>query len=255
MMVPLMPDASFESFAAEILERARGAALDVVPSLEIESHLGVGGRIQQLLAFAGQARLIVLGSPSPRSFDRIWTGGTVTAVASRSACPVVVVPADRESAEVRGRIVIGVKSPERVVELLDTAFPLAEQLDAELVVVHTWLVDGVYDAIIADRTTAARWQYEHELTEKGLAPHREAFPTVPVRVFVRHESPAHALVRASRGADRLLILRSGRGPVHLGRTARAVLRDARCPVEVVPARRGAGRTACRTPESSAQLVP
>jgi nucleotide-binding universal stress UspA family protein len=57
---------------------------------------------------------------------------------------------------------------------------------------------------------------------------------------VRHEEPAHALVRASRGADRLLLARPHRRRTHhLGRVARAVLRDACCPVEVVPVRDGA----------------
>jgi len=65
------------------------------------------------------------------------------------------------------------------------------------------------------------------------------FPDVPVRVYIRDEDPAHALGRAIRGAERLLILRTSRGGLahHLGRTARAVLRDGHCPVEVVPARR------------------
>ena len=63
----------------------------------------MGGRIQQLIAVAAQARLMVLGSRSPGSLDRIWTGGTVTGVASRAACPVVVVPADGEPREPRGR--------------------------------------------------------------------------------------------------------------------------------------------------------
>jgi hypothetical protein len=50
-----------------------------------------------------------------------------------------------------------------------------------------------------------------------------------------NEDPARALVCAARGADRLLLLRPAHGGTfhHLGRTAPAVLRDARCPVEVL----------------------
>ena len=62
---------------------------------------------------------------------------------------------------------------------------------------------------------AEQWQHEQvELIEKAIVDQRAAFPEVQVRVYVRHEDPAHALVRASCGADRLLLLRprAGAGP-------------------------------------------
>ncbi len=69
-----------------------------------------------------------------------------------------------------------------------------------------------------------------------LADYREAFPSVRVRVFVRHGEDRLGpwFVRLA-GADRLLILRPAHGGTfhHLGRTARAELRDARRPVEVL----------------------
>ena len=95
-MMMMVPDESFRSYGAEILERARTTALEAVPDLQVTTQLRMGGRIQQLIAVAAQARLMVLGSRSPGSLDRIWTGGTVTGVASRAACPVVVVPAEGE---------------------------------------------------------------------------------------------------------------------------------------------------------------
>ena len=59
---------------------------------------------------------------------------------------------------------------------------------------------------------------------------------VDARVDVVHAQTAYALVEASRTAD-LLILghgRSFRGFGHLGGTARAVLRESICPVEIDP---------------------
>lgn len=236
IMMTVVPDGSFQSYGAEILERARATALETVGTLEVETHLRLGGRVQQLLGFAKHARLVVLGSRSPSGLDRIWTGGTVTGVASQAACPVVVVPADCEPGKGHGRIVVGFKSPAHAADLFDAAFGLADEFDAELVVLHAWRLQGVYDDIIADRVEVEQWEREQtELIEKELVDYRDAFPDVPVRVQVRHEDPAHALVRASRGADRLLIMRPAHGGLvhHLGRTARAVLREARCPVEVL----------------------
>jgi len=242
MMITTVPPEMFESYGAEILERARTRALATVADLEVRTHLRIGARIPQLLAAADHARLVVLGSRSAHSLDRIWTGGTVTGVASQAHCPVLVVPSDWEPAAPHRRIVVGYKSAEHSGELFDAAFPLADQLDAELVVIHAWRLQGVYDDIIANRVDAERWQREATgSVERQIAGRRQAYPDVRVRVYVRHEDAPRALVRASRGADRLLIGRPAHGGLvhHLGRTARAVLREARCPVEVLaPVRRG-----------------
>jgi nucleotide-binding universal stress UspA family protein len=256
IMMPTVPDSTFESFGAEILQRGRQVARDEAPGVEVGTHLRIGGRIQELLRYGERASLLVLGSRSPRSLEHIWTGGIITSVSSTSSCPVVVVPADREPALARGRVVVGLKSVEGAIELLGAGFALAEDLDDDLVVLHAWRLEGVYDDIIADRTVAEQWQHDQiELIEQAIVDHRAAFPEVRVRVYVRHEEPAHALVRASRGADRLMLLRprAGRWPHHLGRVARAVLRDARCPVEVVPAHRGADPDVARGPVEA--LVP
>jgi len=258
-MMMMIHEESFQSYGAEILERARTTALESVPDLHVTTQLRMGGRIQQLIAAAEHAPLMVLGSRSPSSLDRIWTGGTVTGVASQAACPVVVVPAGRELGSAHRRIVAGFKSPAHEAELFAASFLLADELDAELVVLHAWRLQGVYDDIIADRVGEERWCREQtELIERQLADYRETFPEVPVRVDVRHEDPARALVRATRSADRLLIVRPAHGGLvhHLGRTARAVLREAHCPVEVVaPKGRGHEPTVAMAVERSGELVP
>ena len=231
------PQSSLQSYGVEILERARKIAHEARPAVEIETHLRSGNRTQELLELGEHTRLVVLGNRSPRSFDRIWTGGTVTGVSSSSACPVVVVPAAWETALTHGRIAVAVKTPGDARDLFDAAFPLAHELRSELVVLHAWRLEGIYDDIIADRTVADRWQRSQTaLVERDLAGPREQFPDVAVRVYVRHEDPAHAIVRVTGGVDRLLLQRppSGRLVHHLGRITRAVLRDAHSPVVVVP---------------------
>jgi nucleotide-binding universal stress UspA family protein len=256
---PLVPDTAFESYGARILAGAKEAALGAVPTtLEVGTHLRVGGRIPELVAFTEHARLMVLGNHSPKNLDRLWTGGTVTAIAGRAACPVIVVPAERDRVGTHGRIAIGWKSPGQTRELFDTGFQLAAEMRAELVVLHAWRLEGRYDDIIAHRAETQEWQREQtELIEHELTPYRAAFPAVAVRVFVRHEEPAHALARVARGADRLLISRHlchapGLG---VGEVGRAVLREAHCPVEVLTPASGPGATSTSGVEHSAELVP
>jgi len=232
-----VPEASLQRHGADILAQAHQVASQVSPTLEVRTHLRSGGRTRELLAVAERAELLVIGSRSPRTFDHVWTGGTVTGVASSASCPLVVVPADCQLSVTHDRIVVGVKIPGQARDLLEVGLRMAAERRAELVVVHAWRIEGVYDDIIADRTRAEQWEAEQsKLIEQELGGLRQAFPGVEAHVFVRHEDPAHALVRVSCGADRLLIQRppTGRWMHHLGRVARAVLRDARCPVFVLP---------------------
>jgi nucleotide-binding universal stress UspA family protein len=139
-----------------------------------------------------------------------------------------------------GRIVVGVAPVEASGarrELWDMAFPLAAERGAEMVVVHAWWLGGTYDAMVTDHGAAEHLQRARaRLIEEELTAYRDSFPDVAVHVFVRHEEPAHALVRVSRGAELLLVQRpaAGRMAHHLGRVARALLRHAHCPVVVVP---------------------
>ena len=116
---------------------------------------------------------------------------------------------------------------------------LADELDAELVVVHAWKAPSGYDDIIVNRTEADEYvRHQKALLDRLVQAGREAHPDVAVRVEVLHAQAAHALVSASAHADRLLISRPRHGGVlhHLGYVARALLNEARCPVEVHPAR-------------------
>ena len=205
-------------------------------AIDVRTHLRDGDRVEELLASAEHARRLVLASRSPRRPDRTWTGGTVAQVVSRAACPVIVVPDDAPSHEEQRRILVGFKSPTGASELLYTAFHLADELGDELVVLYAWRLQGVYDDLVGHGFDEEAWRREETQVIEGLlTEYREAFPEVRVRVYVRHEEPSHALVRASHGADRLLLVRpSSGGTVHnVGRTARAVLREAHCPVEVL----------------------
>lgn len=252
-VVPMIPDGSLREYGAELLQRGSAVAREEVPDLDVDVVLVEGGRVAGLVEVAREAALLVLGTEHRSLAERVWTGTTVTGVAARSRCPVVVVRADGadgpdgpdspDTPEAHGaggvehgRIVVGWKAAAHARELLAAGFALARSRSAELVVVHAWKLAPYYDDVVSDRAGRAEWRArETELIEEVLGDFRERYPDVRIRVDVVHEQPAAALVAASASADRLLLVRPAHGGAlhHLGPVARAVLREARCPVEVL----------------------
>jgi nucleotide-binding universal stress UspA family protein len=232
-------DRGLGSYASETLASAARVAADVAPELAISTHLLMGGRVSEIVDLAEHAHFIAVGRRHSSALDRAWSGGTLDGIASRATCSVYVVP-DVGLVEHRpARVVIGYKSSAHSAELFQAGFRAAEDLGAEIEVVHAWKLPSGYDDIIARRVSEATLNREQKFAIRELlAPWQEAYLNVPVRIRVVHEYPVRALVEASRDADRLVVVKPLHGGLihHLGRTARAVLRFAQCPVEVVPAR-------------------
>lgn len=232
----LYPEDSFQAHGADVLDAARRLALEISPELEVRTDLRAGGRVHELVRAAEGAAALVVGRRASSTLDRVWTGGTLTGVVARADCSVTVVPAEWEGGPDPARVVAGFKSPQHAPELLAAAFARATQLGAELVVLHAWRLPGAYDALVAERVQDATLNREQkDAVWKALSETAEAFPDVPVRVQVVHVPPAEALAEASREADLLVLVRPAHGSLvhHLGRTARTVLRESRCPIEVV----------------------
>lgn len=238
---PLMLGADVElgAYASETLASASRVVADTAPHLHTTTHLLIGGRVSQVVGLARGASFIVVGRRPPSPHDRVWPGGTLDGIASRARCPVVVVPPQRAREGGPARVVAGFKSARSAPELFYAAFRTADELGAELEVLHAWKLPGVYDDMIARRVQEATWNREQRAVIWNLlGPWQESYPQVRVRIGVRHEHPVRALVQASRDADRLVIVKPLHGSAvhHLGRTARGVLRFAECPVHVAPAR-------------------
>ena len=225
--------------ALEILRIAAREARAAAPAVEVQTRMLTGSRIRTLAQASGQAQLLVLGSERRSDFARIWTGATGTEVSAHSTCPVVVVPPEWENAEEHRKVVVGFKSSKDSAELLGRGFAIAAERQAELVIVHAWKLPTAYDDIIESRVAVEEFRRLSIATIEPLVKDlRAAHPDVPVRIEALHAQAAYALVAEAKDADLVLLMRSSSGPLpsHLGRTARAVLRDARCPVEVlVPA--------------------
>lgn len=236
-MVPLAPD-DVEGVGQAMLDRAEATVRGYAPGLDVESRIEFGSRPIELARVAADGRLLVVGRDGRPLIERAFTGDVAAGVAARSEVPVVEVPADWQPETVRGVVLVGVKSPDHADALLGDAMTLAAEAKAALVVVHAWKLPGGYDDVVTSRVAADAWR-ERAMSEMAtlLEPWRTAYPDVEVEMRVVHDRPAHALAQASTEADVLVLVRRAHGvpaAVHLGGTARALLRSAQCPVRIVP---------------------
>jgi nucleotide-binding universal stress UspA family protein len=234
---PIAPDAAMHHSARAVLNHAGDLASRTAPDLQVTTTLLHGARVDCLVMHTEDAALLVVGAPPHNLAERLWTGSTVTATASRVRCPLVVVPPLQGDAPRTGRVVAGLKSTRHAEHLLGAAFAVARQTQSDLKVVHAWHLVSAYDDAIAARTTTQDEIIEQvRRIEDSMIDLRLAYPDVQVTVELTHGQAAFALVRESQDADLLLVSRPAHGGfVHyLGSTARAVIREAGCPVELVP---------------------
>ncbi len=234
---PMSPEATMRAAGREILQSAYERVRADSPGLEVITTLLMGSRVDALVRHTRDAALLVAGAPPHGLAERLWTGSIVTGLAARASCPFVIVPVEGRTVPRFGRIVVGLKSTNHAEHLLGAAFAVAQQTQSDLVVTHAWHLLSGYDDAIAERTVDPEWVTEQtRMIEDNLIDLRMAYPDVQVRVDLEHGQPAYALVTQSASADLLLISRPPHGGfVHyLGATARAVIREAVCPIEVVP---------------------
>lgn len=236
-MVPLAPD-DVAGMGQAVLDLAEATVRGLAPGLEVESRIDYGSRPIALARGSADGRLLVVGRDGRPLVERAFTGDVAAGVAARSKVPVVEVPAHWQPVATRGVVLVGVKTPDHADALLGDAMVLAAETEAVLVVAHAWKLPGGYDDVITSRVATDEWR-ERATAELDalLAPWRTAFPDVEVETRVVHDRPARALARLSEEADVLVLVRRAHGvpaAVHLGGTARALLRSAHCPVRIVP---------------------
>ncbi len=192
-----------------------------------------------LEATAGTARAVVMQRRDVSRVIRSVTRSISSGVASHAHVPVVSVPAGWSESAVEhnhGRpvVTVGVDVPERCAPVVATAAAEARSRGGSLHVLHTWWFPSVYDDIITSRVENDAWaDRAREEVQKVVAGLGDVVRGVPVEIEARHAHPADALLDAGRESTLLVVGRHD--PLvpfgsHLGPVARAVLRDAGCPV-------------------------
>jgi nucleotide-binding universal stress UspA family protein len=188
------------------LEQAGVAARPVVVSDALPAHA------LQCFAEREGADLIVVGAPHRAGADRVIGGDVAAGTLRGSPCAVAVAPAGfAEREPTLDRVGVGFDGSAESCEALALAGRLARATGAALHVV------SVAAAAVAEHEAAAR-------AEGG------SYETVAGR-------PATQLRRRSADLDLLVVGSRGHGPVRrllLGSTSTRLVREARCPVLVVP---------------------
>ncbi|MFJ8782141.1 MULTISPECIES: universal stress protein [unclassified Streptomyces] len=254
---PLLPGAAVPPPAVDrlrrvgeqMLQRAVADLTERYPGLAVRSEQADDAPASALLAAAGTAGILVVGTRGAGGFDGLVVGSVALRMAMAAPCPVVLVPQQgvgslgvgRPAARGAAQAVVGFDAHHAVSETLDFAFSAAEARGAHLRVVHAWALPA--DSVSSQTLTVteedrATWEDQEVLQlSDALRPWQEKYPRVTVRSDVMLLHPAEALLNTSRGSELLVVGRrtdpqaaEGR----LGPVAHAVLHHARCPVAVVP---------------------
>lgn len=227
----------------QTLREAAERAHDLLPEgMVLTTQVLEGPVVSSIVAAAADARMLVLQRRDLGHLMKVVTRSISSGVAARAHIPVVSVPAGWTAPvdEAATTVTVGVDVPERARAILAAGIAEARSRRAKLHVLHTWTFPNVYDDIIMTRTQSDAWATRardeiagvlHELGDAATA--------VPVQIEACHAHAAEALIAASHESQLLVVGRHDPLiPVgsHLGPVARAVLRDAACPVLLVDPR-------------------
>lgn len=231
---------AFGDVARRLVTDAEKVVHELDPELSVRTVVEPGPCADVLARVGDHASAIVVGHRDRSLVSRILTHSVATGVAARAHSPVVVVREGWEEPQEPGPVVVGVDEATTEHDALEVAFAEAERRGRRLVVLHAWRLPTAYDAQLVSQVAVEEWRAEAvDRLSSALAPLRKEHADVEVEVDARHEHPASALVKASVGADLVVVGRRGHAAPfghHLGSTGRALIREAACPVMVAPQR-------------------
>ncbi|MCP9946745.1 universal stress protein [Streptomyces somaliensis] len=240
--VPLVQERETQVRSAEaVVQEARTRVAGEYPDLAVTSQVVQDTAVAALLAEAGDAEVLVLGSRGHGALAGFLLGSYGQQVIAAATRPVVSVRA-RGGRAAGGEVVVGQQgTPEESGPVLGFAFEAAAARGAAVRAVRAWTLPAIYayspgSAYLANAVGGLE-PFERKALQEALAPWRERFPDVPVVEQVEAGSAGQVLLSALSDA-RLLVVgrRARRGPVgpRIGSVAHAALHHADCPVAVVP---------------------
>jgi nucleotide-binding universal stress UspA family protein len=201
------------------------------------------------VAEAEEADLIVVGSTHHGRAGRVLAGDDAAATIHGAPCPVAVAPHGLASGEWKAvtRIGVGYDGRAEARQALDLGVALARETGAAL-----RLVIVVTSPIAAADATAydADWLARMEAMAQEDLTDAMAGVDVPIDGRVAAGIPVAELVALSREVDLLVVGSRGWGPVRrilVGSTAARLIREAHCPVLVLPRGAATGEPGERDP--------
>lgn len=230
----LLTNVDVEKWGRETLDLAVEQAERLTEgAMPLTHELQRGAPVQVLVEAGRSARMVVLEHRHLSRLSRIVNRTVAGGVAARLRVPVVAVPSGWSSPGGIPVVVAGVDVPERSAEVLAAAVAEARARGALLRIVHSWAVPS-HEGFVLDEREQRRWS-DHSRAEVRAALDDLGDESVAMDADVQvHPGRAiEAILEASRDAELLVIGRHDPLiPVgsHIGPVARAVLREASCPV-------------------------
>jgi nucleotide-binding universal stress UspA family protein len=207
--------------------------------------------VAEILIEAADVSLIVMGTHGRSGIDHLLLGSVAEKVLRRAPCPVLVVPphavaGESATAPVFKRIVCAIDFSAGSRVALDYALTLAQEADSRLTLLHAIefplaLRELAFstDTDIDRQHAAAEAEYLRRLRAL-VPPQARTYCTVVTRVNEGKAAREIQRVAESEHADLIVMGVQGRGAVDLmvfGSNTNAVVREAPCPVLIVPAPR------------------
>ncbi|MGW0962176.1 universal stress protein [Streptomyces gelaticus] len=226
-----------EHLVASAQERVRRLHTEVKVIADVRPEDPVNALVHE----SHEAALVVLGSRGRGRIAGMLLGSVSLAVAGRSHCPVVVIPAAATDAQPKpGRVVVGIGDAAGPSAAARFALAQAASRRGELIAVRAWRCPAHETAdhpLLAGSPAAAHRQQAADHLEEVLAVLERTGSETDVYRSVL-QGPVHqVLIEEARDAELLVVgaRRAGghHGP-HLGPVGHAVLHYASCPVAVVP---------------------
>lgn len=234
----IIDDAAVGRFAEQLLNDATALAREIVDgAVDVSGELLRGHAAHVLIKESEKAHRVVVQRRRFSRVHRVFTGSISSRVAGHAHCPVTVVP-EGWSAEGRTGVVVGVGHGKSDDQLLRHAIDEASRLNEPVTALHGFDRVGFYGELADHAPDDWAKRAEHYLadlveTTRGQDPDG-ARPLLESQV--RGEAPADVLVTASATAGLIVVGRTTQLTAfpHLGGVTRALLREAACPVDVLP---------------------
>lgn len=219
-----------QTHARQVAADAVQYALTRNRDLGISSVVFPGDAADVLVRWSTDASLIVLGNRGGKIMSQVMSGTVSGAVSARSHCPVVVV---RVPAPTRAPVVVGVDDSPRSQAAVMFAFDYATRHGTWVRAVHAWHRSSRHGSGTIANQRAARTV----LVAAAVASAQAQYPTTPVRLSCPIGPASKLLTEESMTAQAIVVGSRGHGfgsGLLLGSVSQSLLRQAQCPVAVIP---------------------